>query len=232
MHEHDSFVPTHISGDHYEPARLSVSGFPLEELLRDRHWSLGLSAPKKKSSEYVARLRGHLSGDQPSRRLARTLGRWRRFPFTLAENGVPCEPGLAALALCVRQIFDAIDEDDQDRSDQPVQEPSTETEPEAPAPRPKRCQKAGWLTIREVAEMLDCSYSQARERMLDGRLKAIKDRKHIRTRKEWVDEYLERQLVQEPEYQPEVKLAHKRRPKKSRVKPQGIGLRFLKKRED
>lgn len=95
-----------------------------------------------------------------------------------------------------------------------------------------RCQKAGWMTIREVAEMLDCSYSQARERMLDGRLKAIKDRKHIRTRKEWVDEYLERQLVPEPEYQPEVKLTHQRRPKKSSVKPQGIGLRFLKKRED
>ena len=43
-----------------------------------------------------------------------------------------------------------------------------------------------FLTIREVARLLRYSYSEAKDRMLDGRIKTIKDGRWLRTRRaEW-----------------------------------------------
>lgn len=36
--------------------------------------------------------------------------------------------------------------------------------------------------IREVAQLLRCSYTKARDRMLDGRIRTIKDGRWLRTR--------------------------------------------------
>jgi len=47
-----------------------------------------------------------------------------------------------------------------------------------------------FLTIREVAALLKCSYSEARERMLDGRIRTIKDGRWLRTRREWIEAYV------------------------------------------
>lgn len=47
-----------------------------------------------------------------------------------------------------------------------------------------------FLTIREVAALLKCSYSEARERMLDGRIRTIKDGRWLRTRRESVEAYV------------------------------------------
>jgi len=89
----------------------------------------------------------------------------------------------------------------------------------------------GLLTISDVSEIVGCSYGEARKRMLDGRIQTVKDGRWMRTRLEWVDEYLERQIVKEPEYQPEENLSRRRKPKTSKIEAKGIGLRFLKNRE-
>lgn len=47
-----------------------------------------------------------------------------------------------------------------------------------------------FITIREVAQLLRCSYSEARDRMLDGRIKTIRDGRWLRTRREWVEQYV------------------------------------------
>src|SRR4051794_8949528 len=44
-----------------------------------------------------------------------------------------------------------------------------------------------FMTTREVAILLCCSYSEARERLLDGRIQAIRDGHWLRTRRQWVE---------------------------------------------
>jgi excisionase family DNA binding protein len=51
------------------------------------------------------------------------------------------------------------------------------------------------LGPKQVALLLGCSYGEARLRMLDGRIRAVKDGRWCRTRREWVEEYLERMAV-------------------------------------
>lgn len=92
---------------------------------------------------------------------------------------------------------------------------------------------ARMLTIKEVAQLLGCSYSQARKLMLEGRLKSIKDGRLLRSRREWVEEYLLEKTVQKPEPQPaEIKV---KRPKVKLVgdfKKGGIAYEFLRSRPD
>lgn len=59
-----------------------------------------------------------------------------------------------------------------------------------------------FMTIREVAQLLRCSYSEARDRMLDGRIKTIRDGRWLRTRREWVEQYVAAKTIKPPD--PEV----------------------------
>lgn len=52
-----------------------------------------------------------------------------------------------------------------------------------------------FMTIRETAAFLRCSYGEARERMLDGRIRAIRDGRWLRTRREWVEEYVAEKTI-------------------------------------
>ncbi len=92
---------------------------------------------------------------------------------------------------------------------------------------------ARMLTTKEVSQLLGCSYSQARTLMLEGRLKSIKDGRLLRSRREWVEEYLLAQTIQKPELQPaEIKV---KRPKAKLVgefKKGGIAYEFLRSRPD
>ncbi len=47
-----------------------------------------------------------------------------------------------------------------------------------------------FMTIRETAAFLRCSYGEARERMLDGRIRTIRDGRWLRTRREWIEAYI------------------------------------------
>lgn len=89
------------------------------------------------------------------------------------------------------------------------------------------------LTTKEVSNLIGCSYSQARTLMLDGRIKSIKDRRLLRSRREWVEEYLLAQVVKKPDPQPE--LITSKRPKAKLVgefKKGGLAYEFLRSRPD
>lgn len=87
-----------------------------------------------------------------------------------------------------------------------------------------------FMTTRDVAKFLACSYSEARERMLDGRIRAIKDGRWLRTRRGWVEEYVAAKAVKTPVLseqdlsmpaQPRIKVGN------FKLKPGGAGIRFL-----
>lgn len=89
------------------------------------------------------------------------------------------------------------------------------------------------LNTKEVSQLLGCSYSQARKLMLDGRLKSIKDGRLLRSRKDWVEEYLLAKTVQKPE--PQIAEVKVKRPKVKLVgdfKKGGIAYEFLRSRPD
>ncbi len=101
------------------------------------------------------------------------------------------------------------------------------------ASRPARSQSGqDAMTTKDVAELLGCSYTEARDRLLDGRIKAVKDGRWLRTRREWVEEYIARKTVQPPQAVPGVQTVPP--PRKSRsqgtVTVSGIGLQFLRER--
>jgi excisionase family DNA binding protein len=100
-------------------------------------------------------------------------------------------------------------------------------QPAGPAIRPIAGGEA--MTTNDVATFLGCSYTEARQQMLDGRIKAVKDGRWLRTRREWVEEYVAGRTVQpvpEPGRHPVPSPA--RRKVRSTVKTGGIGHRFLK----
>jgi hypothetical protein len=69
--------------------------------------------------------------------------------------------------------------------------------------------------------------------MLDGRLKSIKDGRLLRSRKDWVEEYLLAKTVQKPE--PQIAEVKVKRPKVKLVgdfKKGGIAYEFLRSRPD
>ena len=55
------------------------------------------------------------------------------------------------------------------------------------------------MTIRVVAQLHRCSYSEARDRMLDGRIKAIRDGRWLRTRREWIEQYVASKTIKPPD---------------------------------
>ena len=86
---------------------------------------------------------------------------------------------------------------------------------------PGRRASDAFLTIREVAQLLRCSYSEASDRILDGRIKAIKDGRWLRTRRKWVEQYVAAETVKPPH--PEV--IELPRPRGRRHVNQGIKLK-------
>src|SRR5262249_3631899 len=88
------------------------------------------------------------------------------------------------------------------------------------------------MTTKDVAELLGCSYTEARERLLDGRIRAVKDGRWLRTRREWVEEYIVRKTVQATQATPDVHSVpapRKKRPCQFTFKKDDAGYRFLKK---
>lgn len=96
-----------------------------------------------------------------------------------------------------------------------------------------RVQPARMLSITQVADFLTCSYGEARNRMLDGRIRAVKDGRWCRSRPEWVEEYLEKQTVRpESPAVEEIPVVPVRRGKTQvKVKANGVAHRFLQNRK-
>ena len=91
-----------------------------------------------------------------------------------------------------------------------------------------------FLTIREVAALLKCSYSEARERMLDGRIRTIKDGRWLRTRREWVEAYVAAKTIKPlPEDRIPVKAVRGRRKVDTgrTLTKGGMGYQFLMERQ-
>lgn len=91
-----------------------------------------------------------------------------------------------------------------------------------------------FLTIREVAALLKCSYSEARERMLDGRIRTIKDGRWLRTRREWIEAYVASKTIKPlPEDRIPIKAVRGRRKLDTgrTLKKGGMGYQFLMDRE-
>lgn len=90
-----------------------------------------------------------------------------------------------------------------------------------------------FLRIRDVAALLGCSYSEARDRLLDGRIRAIRDGRWLRTRREWVEEYVTKKLIQAPASLPEIHVVRVRKTRKAQAvfRKGGAGYEFLKERQ-
>jgi excisionase family DNA binding protein len=88
------------------------------------------------------------------------------------------------------------------------------------------------LTFREVAKLLGCSYGEARSRMLDGRIRAVKDGRWCRSRREWVEEYIEKQTVRPEPPSAGVPVQIPKRRRAVNVKANGVAHRFLQNRKD
>ena len=89
-----------------------------------------------------------------------------------------------------------------------------------------------FMTIREVATLLRCSYCEARERMLDGRIRAIRDGRWLRTRRQWVEEYIAEKTIKAANSEPgeyTVPNPPRRRQGEIKLKKGGAGYRFLEK---
>jgi excisionase family DNA binding protein len=92
--------------------------------------------------------------------------------------------------------------------------------------------KTAMLTVREAAVILGCSYGEARKKMLEGRIRAVKDGRWLRTRPEWVEEYVASHVIKPVEASGTVHElpVPSRRKSYARVKLNGIGHRFLRNR--
>jgi hypothetical protein len=87
-----------------------------------------------------------------------------------------------------------------------------------------------FITIRQVAQLLRCSYSEARDRMLDGRIKTIRDGRWLRTCREWVEQYVAAITIKPPD--PDVVEVPRPRGKRHvnvgiKFKKGGVGYQFL-----
>jgi excisionase family DNA binding protein len=100
---------------------------------------------------------------------------------------------------------------------------------------PGRRASEDFLTIREVAQLLRCSYTEARDRMLGGRIRTIKDGRWFRTRREWVEQYVATKTIKSPD--PEVVELPRPRGRRHinagiKLKKGGMGYEFLKERAE
>ena len=93
-----------------------------------------------------------------------------------------------------------------------------------------------FMTIRETARLLHCSYGEARERMLDGRIRTIRDGRWLRTRREWIEAYIAEKTIKAASSDPNLYIVpnpRKRRHGDIKFKKGDAGYRFLEKlRED
>jgi hypothetical protein len=99
---------------------------------------------------------------------------------------------------------------------------------------PASCEEA-FMTIREVATLLRCSYCEARERMLDGRIRTIRDGRWLRTRRQWVEDYIGEKTIKTARVEPGVYTVPnppRRRLGNIKLKKGGIGEQFLREREE
>lgn len=93
-------------------------------------------------------------------------------------------------------------------------------------------EQESFMTTRDVANLLRCSYSEARERLLDGRIRAIRDGRWLRTRRRWVEEYVAVKTIKPAGDEPGVYTVPKPpRPRQRHVKLKkgDAGYRFLEK---
>ena len=97
-----------------------------------------------------------------------------------------------------------------------------------------QCKVSGeLLTTREVSIKLSCSYSQARSLMLNGSIRSIKSGRYLRTRLEWVEEYLLNNVIKRPEEQPEEIRAKRTKARQvGRFKKGSLAYEFLRSRPD
>ena len=89
-----------------------------------------------------------------------------------------------------------------------------------------------FMTIRETAAFLRCSYGEARERMLDGRIRTIRDGRWLRTRREWIEAYIVEKTIKAASSDPNVYTVPdppKRRRGHIKFKKGDAGYRFLEK---
>jgi excisionase family DNA binding protein len=103
----------------------------------------------------------------------------------------------------------------------------------SPTRVPMQTDRKSTLTVSETAALLGCSYGEARKRMLDGRIQAIKDGRWLRTRPEWVEEYVSKNMIkpsQTPGENHAIPVPSRKRKTHAKVKVRGIGYRFLKNR--
>lgn len=88
------------------------------------------------------------------------------------------------------------------------------------------------LTIREVASLLGCSYGEARNRMLTGRIRSVKDGRWHRTRRAWLEEYLSGKMIAPDTDTVPIPLTKRKRRQSIGVKPSSIALEFLRDLEE
>lgn len=92
-----------------------------------------------------------------------------------------------------------------------------------------------FMTIRETAAFLRCSYCEARERMLDGRIRTIRDGRWLRTRREWIEAYIAEKTIRATRDEPDVYTVPnppRRRQSHIKFKKGSIGEEFLREREE
>jgi hypothetical protein len=87
------------------------------------------------------------------------------------------------------------------------------------------------LGIALVATILGCSYAEARKRMLDGRIHAIKDGRHCRSRRDWVEEYVAAATVRPPQKEAASVASPSRKKRATTVKAGGTAREFLRERQ-
>jgi hypothetical protein len=106
----------------------------------------------------------------------------------------------------------------------------------AAALQPPASPEKRFMTIRETATLLHCSYCEARERMLDGRIRAIRDGRWLRTRRQWIEDYVAEKTIKAARDEPGVYTVPnppKRRQGQFKFKKGDAGYRFLERlRED
>ncbi len=91
-----------------------------------------------------------------------------------------------------------------------------------------------FMTIRETARLLHCSYTEARERMLDGRIRTIRDGRWLRTRREWIEAYIAEKTIKASDDPGVYTVPNPSRRRQAHItfKKGSIGEQFLREREE
>lgn len=103
--------------------------------------------------------------------------------------------------------------------------------PADPAPGISDKKESEWLGPKEVGLLLGCCYGEARRRMLDGRIRAVKDGRWLRSRREWIDQYLEGKVVEPPNKGEVVVTGPSRKKRAAAIEVGGTALEFLRERQ-